>query len=119
MACPAGMPSWSQRVPQGRCGLISQAKVCTSLTAAQKKRIGPEFEDPCGTRLSDLVTAKDGTAWASSAGSGHYPGACVAYYSGEHWVETTQDHGLSAIAALALDHLGEVAARHQPGARGL
>ena len=72
-------------------------------------------EDPCGTRLSDLVTAKDGTVWASSAGSGHYPGACVAYYNGEHWVETTQDHGLSATAALALGPSGEVAASTSQG----
>ena len=73
------------------------------------------LEDPCRTRLSDLAFAADGTAWASSAGSGHYPGACVAYFDGEDWVETTQGQGLSATAALALGPSGQVAASTSQG----
>ena len=71
--------------------------------------------DPCGTRLSDLATAPDGTAWVASAGSGHYPGACVAYYDSKQWVEIAADHGFSSTAALALGPSGEVAASTSQG----
>jgi hypothetical protein len=72
-------------------------------------------EDPCGTRLSDLVSAKDGTVWASSAGSGHYPGACVAYYDGEQWVEIAADSGISSTATLAPGPSGELAVSTSQG----
>jgi ligand-binding sensor domain-containing protein len=76
---------------------------------------GPEdpdwtrLEDPCRTQLSDLAFASDGTVWATSAGSGHYPGACVAYYDGEGWVEVAGGQGLSTTAEMAPGPSGQVA----------
>lgn len=109
----AGLPGrhthWIAVSPDGQVWAYWPWEGVYALQGSLDDPVWTRLEDPCRTRLSDLVFAADGTAWASSAGSGHYPGACVAYYNGERWVDVAGDQELTGTAELAPGLSGQVA----------
>lgn len=63
-----------------------------------------------GGLVSDLAFAEDGTAWAATSGSTHYPGGSLAFYDGDGWVDVTSERGLHSLRAIAPGPGGVVAA---------
>ncbi len=63
-----------------------------------------------GGLVRDLAFAEDGTPWAGTVGSMHYPGGSLAYHGADGWVEISSRHGLHSISTIAPGPGGIVAA---------
>jgi ligand-binding sensor domain-containing protein len=115
----AGLPaSTAVEVAAGPDGVVwasFQYEGVYRLDAGDDRGSWTKVQAACGSPVSDIAVAADGTPWIASAGGMHYPGGCLAHYNGRSWNDLAEQHDLLSVSTIALGLGGEIAAGTSQG----
>jgi ligand-binding sensor domain-containing protein len=115
----AGLPaSPAVQVAVGSDGVVwasFQYEGLYRLDAGDDRGSWTKVQGACGSPVSDIAIAPDGTPWIASAGGMHYPGGCLAHYDGGRWTDLAEQHDLLSVSTMALGPRGEIAAGTSQG----